>query len=289
MKHNMIALILSHGRPNKVLTLGALEKSNYKGDWLIVCDNEDETIDEYVRKFGEDKIVVFDKLAISKTFDTADNFSDRRTIVYARNASFDIADKYGYDYFWQLDDDYTDFSFRFEEQGALRRKPINDLDVILDAFLDFMDSTNVTSVAFAQGGDFIGGVSGGVWKKGYKRKVMNSFLFRSKDKMRFVGRINEDVNTYTKFGDLGHIFLTNPKVMLNQLQTQSNNGGMTDVYLDGGTYLKSFYSVLFMPSAVSVSVMGTTNKRLHHHINWNACVPMILRESVKIRAGDADG
>ena len=64
---------------------------------------------------------MFDKLEISKEFDTYDNFSDRRTIVYARNACFKIAKKLGYRYFLQCDDDYESFEYRFE-----KKKKIND-------------------------------------------------------------------------------------------------------------------------------------------------------------------
>ena len=70
-------------------------------------------------------------------------------------------------------------------------------------------------------------------------------------------------------------------ILLTQLQTQSNVGGMTDLYLDGGTYLKSFYTVLFMPSAVTVQPMGTVHKRLHHKVDWEHCVPKILAEELK--------
>lgn len=53
---------------------------------------------------------------------------------------------------------------------------------------------------------------------------------------------------------------------------------MTDVYLDSGTFLKSFYSVIFSPQAVKIATMGAKHKRLHHKIDWNACAPKILNE-----------
>lgn len=111
MKGNrrFVVFILSHGRPDSVHTLKTLKSLGYSGDWLIVIDNEDETAERYYQNFGREKVVMFDKLAISKTFDTADTFEDRRTIVYARNACWDIAKERGYRYFLELDDDYTSF------------------------------------------------------------------------------------------------------------------------------------------------------------------------------------
>lgn len=98
------AFILTHGRPDKVTTFQTLRKQGYTGKIYIIVDNEDEAIDAYRERFG-DSVIVFDKLAISKTFDNGDNFDDRRTVIYARNASFGIAEGLGLDYFLQLDDD----------------------------------------------------------------------------------------------------------------------------------------------------------------------------------------
>ena len=52
---------------------------------------------------------------------------------------------------------------------------------------------------------------------------------------------------------------------------------MTDVYLDYGTYVKSFFSVMYNPSSVKISHIGK-HKRIHHQINWNNAVPKIISE-----------
>ena len=70
-------------------------------------------------------------------------------------------------------------------------------------------------------------------------------------------------------------------LQLDQKDTQSNAGGMTDVYIDGGTYVKSFYSVIVSPSCVKISQMGVSSKRLHHLISWNNAVPCIINEKYK--------
>ena len=99
---NFVIFILSHGRADNVYTFKSLRKFGYTGDIIIVIDNEDKTADKYYENFED--VEMFDKLEISKTFDEADNFGDRRSIVYARNACFDIAKKRGYKYFMQMDD-----------------------------------------------------------------------------------------------------------------------------------------------------------------------------------------
>lgn len=271
------AFILTHGRPDNVVTYKTLQRCGYTGDVYIVIDNEDKTEDEYRRIFG-DKVVVFDKLKKSKEFDTADLSEERRAIVYARNACFDIAEDLGLDYFLELDDDYTSFMYRWIEKGKFCSKEIKDLDSIIDGFIEFMENTPTKSIAFAQGGDFIGGADNGRFKEGLLRKCMNSFFCSTKRKFDFLGRVNEDVNTYTCLGQRGDLFFTYTGIMLNQKQTQSNKGGMTDLYLDSGTYVKSFYSVIFSPSCVKISMMGDKHKRVHHKVNWNSCCPKILNE-----------
>lgn len=271
--------ILTHGRPDRIHTLKTLEKQGYTGDWYLVIDNEDKMADEYYKNYG-DKVIMFDKKAISLTFDTADLSDDRRAIVYARNACFQIAKELGIKYFVEFDDDYTSFNLRYPKEGKLAARMLENLDDIFEMMLDFLEDTQALTVCFSQGGDHIGGLTGR-WKKGLIRKVMNSFFCRTDRPFQFLGRVNEDVNTYTYLGSKGELMLTTTDLMLVQLQTQSNQGGMTDLYLDSGTYLKSFYTVMYMPSAVEIREMGTANRRLHHHVKWNNCVPMILNERYK--------
>ena len=78
-----------------------------------------------------------------------------------------------------------------------------------------------------------------------KRKAMNSFICDTEKPFQFVGRINEDANSYTCGQRKGLLFLTIMAAQLIQKQTQSNAGGMTDLYLDSGTYVKTFYSIMY--------------------------------------------
>jgi len=275
---NFAALILTHGRPDRVYTYKTLRNCGYTGRIVIVIDDEDKTADQYHSIYGDD-VEVFSKSEIAKTFDEADNFNDRRAIIYARNASFEIAKKIGVRYFIQLDDDYTAFRYRFDRNGFYRERRTNCLDDVFSCFLQFFKKTPFASVAMSQGGDFIGGAEGRYAKKiTAARKAMNSFFCDTENPFVFHGRINEDVNTYTSQQRAGLPFLTVLGFSLAQKTTQSNPGGMTELYLDSGTYVKSFYSVMMAPSVVTVKVMQSKNGRLHHSINWIATSPQIIRE-----------
>lgn len=277
---NFVALILTHGRPNNVRTAKTLRKCGYTGDVIIVLDNEDKTINQY-RKFYEN-IYVFDKKKIASGIDEGDNFNDRRAIIYARNAAFEIAKEKGYRYFIELDDDYTEFSYTYNQYGEMEQRSIFNLDKVFDALIDFKNKTGALAVALAQRGDFIGGKYNNIVRgELLKRKAMNSFICDTNMPFKFFGKINEDVNTYTLLGSRGELFFQIPHVTLNQVTTQQSEGGMTDIYLDSGTYVKSFYTVMYAPSCTKIRLMGNICRRLHHSISWNNAVPKVLPESYK--------
>lgn len=283
MRNDFAILILSHGRPDNVKTIKALEDANYTGKYYIVIDNEDKRANEYFKLYG-DKVIMFDKQEISDNakYDKFDNSNNKKVIFFARNASMEIAKKLGLKYYIQFDDDYTRFEFRYEKHNKLKHDiRINNLDKVLNFMIDFLDKTNALSICMAQGGDYIGGISSGIWKKQLARKGMNSFLINTDRLFSFHGRINEDVNTYTMLGNKGELFFTIADISLEQARTQANEGGMTDIYLDSGTYVKSFYSVICSPQAVKIGQMGVSSMRMHHKINWNFCTPKILNEKYK--------
>jgi hypothetical protein len=277
--------ILTHGRANSVYTHGTLRKQGYTGKIYLICDDEDKQIDQYIKLYGTDSVVIFNKQEAIDATDSGDNFKKRNSVVYARNVSFKIAANLGLTHFWQLDDDYTrfDYSTNEELQYITKDNKIGNFDDVLTAMVEFIDTTPFHSIAFSQGGDFIGGEGCVLLSKMRKdeiyRKVMNSFLFRVDRPVKFMGRINEDVNMYVEWGRRGILFMTSPQVRLQQKETQQNSGGLTEIYLDLGTYVKSFYSVMYAPSCVKIAEMGTEDKRIHHQISWRHTVPKILDEN----------
>lgn len=265
--------ILTHGRPDNVKTINSLKKCGYTGPLYFIVDNEDKTIDKYIKNFGADKVKIFDKKALADTVDEGNNFDERRTITHARNACFQIAKDLGVTYFIELDDDYGSFLYRNSKHGV----SIKDINRVFNTLLEFYKNTPTLSIAFSQGGDHIGGFAG----EKLKRKCMNSFLCSTERPFQFIGAMNEDVNTYTTLGTRGNLFFTFTSLQLNQAQTQSQNSGITDMYLRYGTYCKAFTTVMMSPGNVKVSIMNTTNVRIHHAIKWGNTVPVIIRENYK--------
>lgn len=276
MRDDFGIFILSHGRPKEIgNTIKALRKARYSGRWWIVLDTDDDTAPLYAEKWGADRILTFDKDQEAETFDLADNRpGPRSVIVYARNAAGRLAAELGLTYYQQLDDDYTYFAHRLVRGTSLTYEFTYHYDQVVETFIDFLDATGALAVAFAQGGDFIGGIDGS-FKKPVLRKAMNTFIARADRPVRYVGRINEDVNTYVWRGGQGDLFFTITDFAMNQINTQQQAGGMTPAY-GAGTYVKSFYTVMHAPSCVKIATIGDLTYRVHHQITWNNAVPKIV-------------
>jgi len=295
MRDDFCAVILTHGRPNKVPTYNSLFRHGYTGRIFIVVDDEDESLPDYIRKFGEESVLVFSKIEVMSHMDVGDNFEGRMAaITFARNAIFDLIREQGFKYFIQLDDDYTQFSYRFDDEGRYGTWPVCDLDAVLSGMVDFLEATPFLTVAMSQGGDWIGGAEAKS-TIGSRRKAMNSFVCSTERPFPFLGRLNEDVVTYTTLQRRGLPFLTFLAVQIVQIATQKTPGGMSGTYADSGTYVKSFYSVMYAPSCVSIGTMKGTSKnksldeskrmsRIHHKVSWNNTAPKIIPERLKRRA-----
>ena len=207
--------ILSHGRPNNVITYNTLKKHNYTGKIFIIIDNEDKKANQYYDKY-DNQVIMFNKKEIASKTDHGDNFNDLRTTTHARNAIFEAAEKLNIKYFIQLDDDYNNFRYRYMKDEYTTKGSVKNLDVFLDILIDFYKSIDCKSVSMAQGGDFIGGENCGMISNyiNMSRKCMNSFICSTDRKFQFVSRLNEDVNTYLSLGAKGNLFLTIPHLSL---------------------------------------------------------------------------
>jgi hypothetical protein len=282
LPNNFAVFILSHGRADNMYTYHSLLKAGYTGKIYILIDNEDKTADRYYELYG-DKVIMFDKKAIAEQIDTMDNFEGRKAIVYARNANFKIAKDLGIKYFMQFDDDYTSFNYRFNNDLKFTNTIlIKNLDRIFIIMLNYFINANLDSLAMAQGGDFLGGEHGG-YSENIRtlRKCMNTWLFDVEKPIYFTGKMNEDHNASVYLGGIGYILLTILNCFIIQVATQKASGGMSDIYADNGTFVKTYYSIMKNPSCVKVSSFYTEHARIHHLTNWNNAVPVILNEKYK--------
>lgn len=286
-----IVVILSHGRADKLITLDTLRKCGYNGEVAIIIDDEDEQGQKYHEYFDNEpkcRVVCFNKKESLSLTDMGDNIDNRGTVVLARNKSYDLVRDMGYRYFVMLEDDYTSFENRWVERQknklVLRVKKTTGLDDVFNQMFNLLSiDDRIKTTALFQGGDLIGGAKKyqALLNGGVCRKAMNVFFMDVDKPVKFKGRMNDDVNAYITQGSIGSIFLSVPGVFMVQRQTQSSSGGLTDMYLRYGTYVKSFYSVMYAPSCVSIGMMGDNHLRIHHHIYWNNAVPKIISDKYR--------
>lgn len=283
LKNEFAVFILTHGRPDNIFTEKTLRKSGCTGKIYFIIDDEDKTKDQYLQMYGE-QVIIFSKKQYENTFDIMDNFKNNKVVVYARNACYDIARKLKLKYFLEYEDDYHQFQNKYILGKTLKARQVKNLDSIFLSMINCMESTPIKTLAFAQGGDFIGG-AGSFKNNTFKRKAMNSFLFKvndnPEDDIKFIGRMNDDVNTYLSQGKIGKIFFQISQVSIVQTLTQQSSGGNTEAYKQSGTYVKSFYSVIAEPSCCKISLMGRTARRIHHRIKWINAVPVIISDKYK--------
>ena len=276
-------IVLTHGRADRVFTHNTLRKSGYTGDIFLLCDSDDAQLDHYKTNFGEDKVWIFDKRDMIGKIDRMDNLDNMACVVYARNAVYEIARSKGLTHICVLDDDYQAIEQRIESDGSYRSSRIKNFDKVAAAYLDFLKSADLDCVCFAQGGDYIGGGQNTKVRNGFKtsRKMMNLYFFDLAKPIDFMRTINEDLTASIVAGRVGKKILTSYMNSIVQKETQSNAGGLTEIYLQLGTYTKSFYSVIACPDCVKVSSMGDTHTRIHHRVDWKYAVPKIIRQTTE--------
>jgi hypothetical protein len=275
---NSAVFILTRKRPFNQKTFKTLERQHYTGKTYFLLDDTDPTISDYIHEYGEQNVKIFNRGKVAEYTDSMDNFTPRTGILYSRQYSYELARDLGIDYFLQLDDDYTSFQYRYPSNGKLKGSEYSDLDRVFETYYEALDDIPLlTCVAFAQGGDLVGGQI----RNPFKRKAMNGIFCKTDRIWKFSGTINEDVNGYITNQQTGSLCMTYLNSMLVQTQTQSASGGMTDIYVDSGTYVKSFYSVIANPAAANVSVLcdysaNTPRPRFHHNCVQNHYAPKII-------------
>ena len=139
MNKDFAVFILTHGRPDNVMTYKTLQKCNYTGKVYFIIDNEDQSADEYVKNFGQENIIIFNKKEMADNMDEGNNFDNRKVIVHARNYTFKIARELGIRNFLQLDDDYYEIQYKF--LGIKGLKMPKNIDKIFALMVQYLNST----------------------------------------------------------------------------------------------------------------------------------------------------
>lgn len=263
--------IISKGRP-RCRTARTLEKMGYPGEWFIVCGSNDETIDDYRRNWG-DHVIEFDWYDEITRTDPLDNFGFEDMAsgaCPARNATRRISRDRGELRHWQFDDDYTAFkrvnsactkNVPFEDGGDFEEWLLRLATLGLDAGLK-----NIGFPPASEAFPYLGLTFG--------KRVFNAHNMPSDDLFEpWVARMNDDTINAINVYRHGGFEMSLRCMSMNMPPTQSESGGLTDIYKAEGTVRKSAYPVLLAPNAAKLVIKFG---RYHHKVDWQQLVPKVL-------------
>ena len=266
--------IISKGRP-QCRTACTLEKMGYPGQWFIVCGNNDETLPEYRERWGG-HVLVFDWHDEITRTDTLDNFGFEGMASGAcpvRNATARISRGRGELRHWQLDDDYTSFRHvNAELTKNVRFESGREFQIWLLAFAEFGYRASLRNIGFPPASEAYPDHG-----KTFGSRVFNAHNLPSEEGLfePWVSRMNDDtINAINVYRHGGREMSLRCMNMLMP-PTQSEKGGLSDIYKLEGTVRKSAYPVLVAPVAAKLVVRFG---RYHHRIDWGKLVPKVVSD-----------
>jgi hypothetical protein len=266
--------IISKGRP-QCKTAQTLTKMDYPGQWFIVCGTNDETIPEYIKIWGKDRILIFDWHEEIKTTDTLDNFGfvgmpSGATPV--RNATRRISEERGELRHWQFDDDYRQFVKFSPKKFGYKAATPEDLEEALYQIALFGFKSDLPNAGFAIRSETFPNNALTTSKRVFNAHNMPT------DPAKFQfwrGWMNDDLINALEVYQKGRREYSFKFLGLEMLPTQSEKGGLTDIYQEIGTVRKTSYAILIAPNAVRLVIKFG---RYHHHVYWDRVSPKLINE-----------
>ena len=278
MKNDYAVFIISHKRP-EVGTLKALEKSGYTGDYFIVIDDTDPTIEEYKSRYGE-HLLVFNKEEIWEGTDTIDNFKIMTCCTYPRNYCIKAAREKGYKYLVNLDDDIKMFMFRFVQGEKLASSSIKDIGKVFEEYIKFMETAQLTCSGFIMAGKLIGGRKNPLVDSCFYSRPTNCFIMKASTPY-FKGTYYEDAIYAIQNNKQGYLtYALMPVVICGSPPMKNHDGGgMTAAYEEQNEFTQYFHIKVAEPTSIKLKVCN--NGKVKTTFLEKFFVPKILNEEVK--------
>lgn len=277
MRDDFAVFILTHGRAKQQKTLETLSKCGYSGKWYLIIDDEDDQIKTYYERYGK-HVIEFSKREVESMFDTMTNAKEYRSVVYARNAVYDIAKSLGIRYIFMFDDDITGLQFRVVKDNKLKGFKIHQIERLFAGMMEYMESAKLAMLGFSQAGAYVGGAKSQKYQDGCQRNMSQAMLVDVQNPVEFRGIFNEDLHASLDLANQGRVALATMLVSIQAPERMSNAGGLHDLYMENTTYARDFYSIMLYP-AVETFVQNKAEIKIRH--NHLAFVPKILNARYK--------
>lgn len=274
--------IPSYHRPTNIKTAKYLISIDYDMSKVhVVIDSEADDADQY-RKECERmgcKLHVFDMDEARRRYDYVHRASEsRRSAGQARNMFYEIAKAEGITQYLVMDDDTENFQFRtkgYHPKGERARARARAVSGGFAMVADFCKRHKIGLFGICQSGDFYGTIDARLMR----HKVMNTtfydtkFIYRGErgvqddDTSQFVTVLNEGYFTGSK----------QDHIVLKQMQSATQKGGLTDLYNECKLLNKALVCVIQFPSAVIAEKQKMNGGRVHHRINYRFLAPKLLK------------
>ena len=275
MRDDTAVFILTHGRAKEQRTLKTLSDCGYTGKCYLIIDDMDDQKDLYEEMYG-DMVISFSKPSID--CDTFTNQTEWRTVLYARNATKEIAERLGLSYVLMCDNDISNFTFRIVKGDSLKGFRITDMNSLLDSMAKVMQAGGLSIFGFSQSGAFVGGANSSKYIEGCQRTCSQAIMVSIKDFVEFRGIFGEDLHVALDAGNSGKIVISTMLVSIQSPERTANTGGLHDLYKSNEMYVTLFYSIIAFPAIVKLWRQG---EEWTHRITRGSIAPMILSQSYK--------
>lgn len=268
--------IISKGRP-QCTTAQTLVKMGYPGEWFIVCGNNDETLQQYIDKWGKDKVLVFDWYEQIKHTDVLDNFGFEKMASGAapvRNAVFDFSRARGERRHWQMDDDF--FVFRMISTTEKKNKKM-DSGLLLYWWLvriaKYADDAKLANIGVCLAEECYPDMAKCPTSRVYAVHNMSNDPELTPE---WKGRFNDDtIHAISVFRTGKRREMSLRFLSTDTKDSQSEKGGLTEMYRSLGTVRKTAYLILMAPNASKLTIR---HQRYHHIVDWKKLTVKVINE-----------
>lgn len=240
--------IISHERSDRVETYDTLRTAGYTGRINVVIDDEDIQLQQYQNRFGQE-LVIFNKQMYIDKVDTITNKKGLSTAVYARQFVEDRAYELSLDAYITMDDDVINLRHRYVEGDVVKsQKLTQNLDKVLDAYVDFMVSCNLSAVSFSNVMLYIGGVDDIEQRIIGNREMYQIHIRNTKFPVEWKSVINNDAITELLCARQGYHLWSLPFVIYDSPKMNTLSGGMKSVYNSLTEFERAFMATIALPS-----------------------------------------
>lgn len=272
--------IPSYHRPDNLMTCKTFDRMGYDMSKVTVFidswADDKEAYEKACKEFGCN-LVVFDMDECVTRYDyvhRANKF--HRCVGQARNMLQDYAKSKGIDFYFVSDDDTSHYQVcTLGFNNYKRMATLEDWLYMAEETEKLMRSRHIGCFAWSQTGDYFDPEQRYI----YRKKVMNStfyllpYIYRGER-----GYGDEDTSMFTTMENFG-LFTGcyGVGIVLNQVQSAMQAGGLTDMYQECKLLSKAMLCPIQYPSAIHAEKQPKNGNRLHHKINYRYLMPRLIK------------